>query len=126
MIVGATRNWSKNVLEWNLASDPNLEPHTDGGCNTCLGGVTIDGNQVKKNQSYYIIAHASKFVRPGSYRIESSEIAGLPNVAFITPGGKRVLIVINTTDKIQDFNLKFQNQSAATSLNAGAVATYVW
>ncbi len=103
LIVGATRNWSKNVLEWNLASDPNLEPHTNGGCNTCLGAVTIDGNKTSRNQSYYIIAHASKFVRPGSYRIESSEIAGLPNVAFITPGGKRVLIVINTTDKIQEF-----------------------
>jgi glucosylceramidase len=126
LIIGATRNWSKNVLEWNLASDPNLEPHTDGGCNTCLGAVTIDGNHVKRNQSYYIIAHASKFVRPGSYRIESSELKGLANVAFVTPAGKKILIVINTTSTKQDFKLKFQNQLAATSLNAGAVATYVW
>jgi glucosylceramidase len=126
LIIGATRNWSKNVLEWNLASDPNLEPHTDGGCNTCLGAVTIDGNHVTKNQSYYIIAHASKFVRPGSYRIESCEVKGLANVAFVNPAGKKILIVINTTSTKQDFKLKFQNQLAVTSLNAGAVATYVW
>ncbi len=37
LIIGATRNWSKNVLEWNLAADPNYLPHTDGGCTTCSG-----------------------------------------------------------------------------------------
>ena len=126
LIIGATRNWSKNVLEWNLASDPNLEPHTDGGCNTCLGAVTIDGNKITRNQSYYIIAQASKFVRPGSYRIQSSEIAGVPNVAFATPTGKIVLIAMNTTDQPKSFNIKFEGKTAATSLNPGAVATYTW
>jgi len=126
LIIGATRNWSKNVLEWNIASDPNLEPHTDGGCNTCLGAVTIDGNKITRNQSYYIIAHASKFVRPGSLRIASSELADLPNVAFITPQGKIVLIVINTASKPQSFNIKFEGQEMATSLNPGAVATFTW
>ncbi|MDE3181963.1 MAG: glucosylceramidase [Bacteroidota bacterium] len=126
LIIGAPRNWSKNVLEWNLASDPNLEPHTDGGCNTCLGAVTIAGNQVTRNQSYYIIAHASKFVRPESYRIYSSEITNLPNVVFVTPAGKIVLIVINTSNQPQSFNIKFNGKSATTSLNQGTVATYVW
>src|ERR1700744_2621653 len=68
LIIGATRNWSRNVLEWNLASDPNYGPHTSGGCSTCLGALTI-GTTVTRNVSYYIIAHASKFVRPGSVRI---------------------------------------------------------
>ncbi len=126
LIIGASRNWSKNVLEWNLASDPNLEPHTDGGCNTCLGAVTIDGNQVKRNQSYYIIAHASKLVRPGSYRIQSSEINNLPNVAFVTPAGEIVLIVLNTSNQPQSFNINFEGKKAANTLNAGAVATYTW
>ncbi len=126
LIVGASRNWSKNVLEWNLASDPNLEPHTDGGCNTCLGAVTIDKNQVTRNQSYYIIAHASKFVRPGSYRIQSSEITNLPNVAFVTSARQKVLIVLNTANQQQSFNIKFKGKSATTSLTPGAVATYMW
>ncbi|WP_052695002.1 glycoside hydrolase family 30 protein [Hymenobacter sp. AT01-02] len=49
LIIGATRNWSKNVLEWNLASDQNFGPHTPGGCSTCLGAVTINGNTVTRN-----------------------------------------------------------------------------
>ena len=41
VIIGATRNWSRNALEWNLASDPSYKPHTTGGCTTCLGAITI-------------------------------------------------------------------------------------
>jgi glucosylceramidase len=126
LIIGATKNWSRNVLEWNLASDPNLGPHTDGGCTTCLGAVTLNGNTITRNQSYYIIAHASKFVRPGSTRILTSDIPDFANVAFLTPDGKKVLIVINTSNQWQQFNIKFNGKIAATSLNGGAVATIVW
>jgi glucosylceramidase len=36
LIVGAPRNWSRNVLLWNLAADPNFGPHTNnGGCPVC-------------------------------------------------------------------------------------------
>ncbi len=73
LIIGATRNWCRIVLEWNLSSNPKLEPYTDrGGCSLCLGAVTIDGNTVTRNPAYYVIAHASKFVRPGSVRIGSN------------------------------------------------------
>ena len=126
LIIGATKNWSRNVLEWNLASDPNLGPHTDGGCTTCLGAVTVDGNAITKNQSYYIIAHASKFVRPGSVRIYSSEIPGISSVAFLTPGGQKILIALNTGSQWQQFNIQFDGKTASASLNSGAVATYVW
>ena len=47
LIIGATRNWCKTVLEWNLAADENQEPHTDrGGCDRCLGAITIKGDNV--------------------------------------------------------------------------------
>ncbi|MGN6296379.1 MAG: glycoside hydrolase family 30 protein [Ginsengibacter sp.] len=126
LIIGATKNWSRNVLEWNLASDPNLGPHTDGGCTTCLGAVTVDKNAITRNQSYYIIAHASKFVRPGSVRIHSSDIPEISSVAFLTPGGQKVLIALNTGSQWQQFNIEFNGKTASASLNSGAVATYVW
>jgi glucosylceramidase len=126
LIIGATKNWSRNVLEWNLASDPNLGPHTDGGCTTCLGAVTLNENTITRNQSYYIIAHASKSVGPDSTRILTSDIPDFANVAFLTPDGKKVLIVINTSNQWQQFNIKFNGKIAATSLNGGAVATIVW
>jgi O-Glycosyl hydrolase len=127
LIIGATRNWSRNVLEWNLAADSRYQPHTDrGGCDRCLGAVTIDGDRVSRNAAYYILAHAAKFVRPGSVRIGSNYLQPLPNVAFKTPDGKLVLIVLNTSQSSQSFNIVSGDKTTATTLNGGAVATYVW
>jgi len=126
LIVGATRNWSRNVLEWNLAADPAFQPHTsDGGCTECLGALTI-GDSVVRNVSYYIIAHASKFVRPGSVRIASNVPDNLYNVAFEDLSGKKVLIVVNDTNETKSFGIKFNDDVAHTSLPGGAVGTFVW
>ncbi|MES1221363.1 MAG: glycoside hydrolase family 30 beta sandwich domain-containing protein, partial [Bacteroidota bacterium] len=106
LIVGASRNWSKIVLQWNLANDINYEPHTVGGCTNCLGAVTI-GSAVTRNTAYYTIAHAAKFVRPGSVRISTNVPGNLQNVAFVTPDGKKVLIVLNNSNTSQSFNISF-------------------
>lgn len=126
LIVGATRNWSRNVLQWNLAADENQDPHTEGGCDRCLGGVTINGNNITRNPAYYIIAHASKFVRPGSVRISSNELNGLPNVAFKTPDNRLVLIVLNDTDGSKKVELSIDGDYFSISLNSGAVTTLVF
>ncbi|MDT3402098.1 glycoside hydrolase family 30 protein [Mucilaginibacter terrae] len=126
LTIGATRNWSRTVIEWNLAADPASNPHTDrGGCDRCMGGITIDGDKITRNPAYYVAAHAAKFVRPGSVRIASNLLSGLPNVAFKTPEGKMVLIVMNTGEAAKNFNVAFNGRIAAASLNAGSVATYV-
>ncbi|KQR69854.1 glucosylceramidase [Pedobacter sp. Leaf176] len=127
LIIGATRNWARNVLEWNLAADPENKPFTDrGGCPTCQGAVTIDKDNVSRNIAYYSVAHASKFVRPGSVRIASNETIGLPNVAFKTPAGLKVLIVANTGKEAQNFNISFNGKQVAATLGKGDVATYIW
>jgi glucosylceramidase len=126
LIIGATRNWSSTVLEWNLASDPEFNPHTDeGGCNICQGALTI-GDSIIRNVSYYIIAQASKIVRPGSYRIESDFINDLPNVAFITQSGNMVLIILNESNNNIHLKIKQNSNTMVTSLPAGSVVTYVW
>ena len=152
MIIDTTRNWSRNVILWNLAADPKNDPHTDnGGCSMCQGALTIDKDAVSLNLAYYTIAHASKFVRPGSVRIgstnrgdqtvgltEDEERPGLkrmaviegtqvlPNVAFRTPEGKIVLIVVNDTQSPSSFVVQDEGQSAGIRLAPGAAGTYIW
>jgi glucosylceramidase len=126
LIVGATRNWSRNVLEWNLAADPNQDPHTPGGCDRCLGAITISGNEITRNPAYYVIAHASAFVPPGSVRIHSSEVGGLPNVAFRTPDGRLVLIVVNAGSREQQVGLEIGRQSALLRVAPRGVMTLSW
>jgi glucosylceramidase len=126
LIIGAPRNWSRNVLEWNLANDPNFGPHTNGGCTNCKGALTLNGDNITRNVSYYIISHASKFVQPGSVRVESNIISNLQNVAFVTPSGKKVLIVLNDASTAQSFDISFKGKIVVATLNAGAVGSFVW
>src|SRR5260370_35727531 len=77
VVIGATRNWSRNVLLWNLAGDPKFGPHTsDGGCPICQGALTLDGDNVQRNIAYYTVAQLSKVVPPNSVRIDSTELGG--------------------------------------------------
>ncbi len=125
VIIGSMRNWSRNALEWNLASDPNFSIHTSGGCTTCKGGITIISGYTR-NVGYYIVAHASKFVVPGSVRVASNNGGGIYNAAFIRPDGKKVLVVINDNDNQQSFNIVFKGQRATVTLPGGAAGTFVW
>ncbi|MDB5208149.1 MAG: glucosylceramidase, partial [Flavisolibacter sp.] len=126
VVIGSMRNWSKVALEWNLANDPTYGPHTPGGCTECKGALTINNGLAAKNVAYYIIAHASKFVPAGSVRIASNIPAGLPNVAFRTPEGKKVVIVLNELAVEASFNIKQNGKWALATLPVGTVATYVW
>jgi glucosylceramidase len=152
LILRTTQNWSKNVILWNLAADPLNDPHTDnGGCSMCQGAITINGDTVTRNIAFYTVAHASKFVRPGSVRIASTNRGDktvglyedeqrpgvfrtainenmeiLPNVAFRTPDGKIVLVVVNDTFSANSFTIQWNGKFAGVRLKPGAVGTYVW
>ncbi len=77
LIIGATRDWAKGVILWNLALDDQHGPHT-GGCGNCRGVVTItSGGAVTRNVEYYALGHASRFVRPGARRVASTSFAAI-------------------------------------------------
>ena len=127
VIVGPTRNWSRNALLWNLAADPNNGPHTnDGGCTGCQGAVTLDGNKVERNIAYYTVAHVSKFVPPGSVRIGSTEMEQLADVAFRTADGKIVLVLSSTSNFPKTVNVRYHGRVFTTTVPAESVGTYVW
>ncbi len=135
IIIGATRNWAKGVTEWNLALDQNSGP-TNGGCSNCRGFVTINTSTspatITYNVENYMFGHASKFVTPGAYRVDSNSAAisggGIEDVAFQNPNGSMVLIAFNDGSASATFNVTYAptNASFAYTLPAGAVATFTW
>lgn len=125
LVIGAPRNWSRTVFEWNLANDVNFGPHTPGGCTICKGALTINGSAVQRNVAYYIIGHISKFVPPGSVRISSSFTGTLQNVAFKTPAGQKILILLNESATTALFNISHNKKTAPVTMPAGAVGTFV-
>jgi glucosylceramidase len=127
VMIGSTRNWSRNVLLWNLAADPQNGPHTNnGGCTGCSGAITLDGDAVTKNIAYYVVEHFSQFVPPGSVRVASSEMEQLASVAFLTPEGKVVLVVSNTGNFPKPFAVSYHGKVFQTELPSESAGTYVW
>jgi len=152
VVVNVVRNWSTNVILWNLAADTDAGPHTDnGGCPFCHGAITIAGDNWHKNIAFYGLAHATEFVPAGAYRISSTSAADkgtilfedeqapgtmravdyehsgvLPNVAFETPDGRIVLVVANTRSSAESVWVRYHGRCCEIPVAVGSVVTVEW
>ncbi|WP_020386757.1 discoidin domain-containing protein [Kribbella catacumbae] len=132
LMLGTTRNWSKSVVNWNIALDDKGGPY-NGGCTTCTGLVTVqpDGS-VSTDAEYYTIGHLSKFVRTGAVRIASTSYGTtgwngqLMSSAFRNPDGSTALLVHNENDEPRTFAVAVGDQSFEYTLPGGAIGTFVW
>lgn len=127
LIISATRFGSRGTLLWNLALDERHGPHL-GGCGDCRAVVTIDraNGTITRNVEYYVLGHASRFVKPGARRIASSEGGSVPNAAFRNADGTLVLIAHNRADRQVALTVAQGGRSFQALLPAGEVATFVW
>jgi glucosylceramidase len=128
LIIGSTRGWARGVVLWNLALDQSAGPHL-GGCTNCRGLVTIDSRtgEVTRNDEYYVIAHASRFIRPGAQRIESNETdSQLANAAFLNPDGSLVLILANSATNPRALSVRCRDREFRYTMLGESVATLVW
>jgi glucosylceramidase len=132
LILGATRNWAKTVVNWNIALDPSNGPHT-GGCGTCTGVVTVNPDGiVTRNAEFYTLGHLARFVRPGAVRIASTSFGTtgwngqVLDAAFRNPDGSTVLVAHNENDNPQTFAVREGTRTFAYTLPGGALATFVW
>ena len=127
VVIGSTNNWSKTVLEWNAANNSSLGPRTPGGCNTCLGAITVNNStSYTKNVAYYIIGQISKFVKPGALRISSSSSSGsIFSAGFKNPDGSIALVVYNSGSAN---TIKVVSGSSAFnySVPASSAVTFNW
>ena len=126
LIIGAPNNWAKVVLHWNLTNNPTMTPYTPfGGCGVCQGAVTVNGSDVSRNVGYYITAHASKFVRPGSVRIESDSNDQIPNVAFKNTDGEVIVVVLNNNSGSESMDVAVDGEFYTFSIPGNSVMTLV-
>ena len=98
LLLGATRNWARSVLFWNLALSPTGGPHT-GGCSSCRGVLTVDPatGTVTRNVEYDVLALAGKAVQPGAFRVATpASVSGIKTVAYLNPDGSHALTAYNS------------------------------
>ncbi|WP_030757929.1 ricin-type beta-trefoil lectin domain protein [Streptomyces griseus] len=129
-IVSYARNWSSSLVKWSLALNQDMGPH-NGGCGTCTGLVTVQeggprAGQVDYTIEYYTTGHLTKFVKPGAYRIASTDDATVRNVAWRNPDGSKALIAHNGGGSAQPLRVDWGGQSFTYSLPARTTATFTW
>jgi len=131
LLIGATRNWARSVVLWNIVLDQNSGP-TNGGCMNCRAVVTVDSSKpnpsITRNVEYYVLGHLAKFVQPGAFRIDSNSFGhgSIQDVAFQNPDGAIVLLVMNGGSGNTAFTVKWHEKAFRYTLQAGAVVTLRW
>ena len=128
VVIGTTNNWSKTVLEWNLANNTNLGPHTPGGCTTCLGAVTItNSTSYTKNVAYYIIGQISKFVKAGALRVGTSSTNGsITSAGFKNTDGSLSLLVYNAGGAENTIRIVSGSAAFNYTVPAASAVTFNW
>jgi glucosylceramidase len=127
LVIGATRNYAKTAVTWNIALNPSFGPSLN--CTDCTALVTVNNtaDTATYNAEYYALGQASRFVKPGAVRIGSNSYSsGIQDVAFQNTGGSTALIAENSASSAQTFGVTENGQNFSYTLPAGAVATFTW
>lgn len=105
LVIGATQNWAKCVLKWNLVLDEECVSKISGGHENGRGVITIinRGNSIgyKRNVEYFTLGHASKYIEPGARRITRSKETNIDNLdyaAFENSDKSIVFVLYNNSD----------------------------
>jgi glucosylceramidase len=128
LLIGATRNWARSVMLWNMALDEVGRPHR-GGCYACRGVVTVDSGsgEIGRNEEYYALAQFARGIDAGAVRVASTaESAGVQSVAFVNPDRSRAVLLANRSGDDVATTVHEGRRSFTYVLPARSVATVTW
>ena len=147
LIIAASRNWSRGTLLWNLALDTSGGPKQGSSCPGCSAPVIVDPvtGKVSYTRDYYQLGQASRFVRPGAYRIASTSPvthykgSGLgcrnstsygshtvDDVAFRDTNGSIVVVAYNAAPPAKRFTVRWHGDAFSYTLPPCGTATFTW
>lgn len=129
--LGSINRWCRAVIMWNLLLDDKHGPYRPGGCGTCYGCIDIQSSNYRtltRNSHYYTMAHLSKVVLPGAFRIKSNGFtaAGLYTSAFINKDGSLALVALNDSGTPIGITVNDGTHSFAWSIPPRTVASFRW
>jgi glucosylceramidase len=134
MIINDMKNWVSAWIYWNMILDQNGGPwlisteHGDPDNNYQHPVVIINRTTKKVSYTglYYYLAHFSRFVRPGAYRINCTGASNNLNyVGFKNKDGTIILNIINNNTEI-DCSIVWNNMMITQKLTAHSITTFKW
>lgn len=134
MIMNDMKNWVSAWVYWNMILDQDGGPwltsieHGDPDFNRQqpVAIVNRTTKEVTYTGLYYYLAHFSKFIKPGAYRINcSGGIAQLNFTGFLNTDGSIVLNVINNGGET-GCKILWNRMIAEQKLKGHSITTFKW
>ncbi|RXR29151.1 glycosyl hydrolase family 30 [Flavobacterium piscinae] len=125
-IIGCLNNWVDGWVDWNMVLDKQGGPNWFK--NWCVAPVIVDPekDEVYFTPLYYVMAHFSKFMRPGAVKIGcTTENKELMTTAVKNPDGTIVVVVFNPTEKPHGIQVNIGDQKKNLTISARALQTLV-
>ena len=111
-------------FDWNLFLDAEGGPNHVG--NFCAAPIMCNPGEdtFEKRLSYYYIGHFSRYVEPGAVRVGMTRYSdAVEAAAFLNPGGERVLVLLNKSDKEVPVTVREAGYGMETMLTPHSIHT---
>lgn len=125
-INGDLNNGVNAYIDWNILLDSNGGPnHKKNFCNSIVM-LNKDNTDYIKSLAFYYMAHYSKFIKPGAYRIAYSKyMEDITLTAFKNPDDSIAVVMCNRKDYDIDFTLCIEDSMFKDKLEAQSMISYV-
>lgn len=123
-IIGCLNNWVDGWIDWNMVLDRQGGPNW--AKNWCVAPVIADpdNDEVYFTPLYSIMAHFSRFIRPGAVRIGFRHAdKDLMVTAARNPDGSIAAVIFNPGSEVKGIRLEMQGRTAEFAINGKAIQT---
>ncbi|VDN00299.1 unnamed protein product [Onchocerca ochengi] len=125
-------HWVSGWTDWNLCLDLKGGPNFAKNYVDAPIIVNATADEFYKQPMFYILGHFSKFIPPGSVRIDLHfylKPISYEGIAFVTPTHQRVLVLLNRGNKSVTFSIEDRSKddiSLRIQLEPKSIATIIW
>lgn len=123
-IIGCLNNWVEGWIDWNMVLDKKGGPNH--ASNWCVAPVIVDpeADEVYFTPLYYVLTHFSRFMRPGSQVLQTTQpIEGMMATAVENPDGSVAVAVLNTHQTSKSFVLSLGGERVNLSIGGETLQT---
>jgi glucosylceramidase len=125
-IIGCLNNWVDGWVDWNMVLDKQGGPNWFK--NWCIAPVIVDPekDEVYFTPLYYVMAHFSKYIRPGAKRIGwESNNKDLQITAAQNPDGSIAVVILNEDKNEKTYTLQIENLIKPITISGKSVQTII-
>ena len=125
-IIGCLNNWVDGWVDWNMVLDRQGGPNWFK--NWCVAPVIVDdkNDEVYFTPLYYVMAHFSKFMRPGAVKIGCTINNKELMVTAVRNLDRSIAIaVFNPTERIHTIDIQLNKKNKMITIDANALQTII-